>query len=300
MFCFILLCVICILMFTQPFHIIPPSRWPFFASFTLFITVIGLVFSWSGAGYRWFFVGSYPFLISVFLWFRDISIERHVGGFHSLPVQSGLRVGIVLFIASEVIFFFGFFWAYLHFSLRPNIELGSSWPPVGVSPLPFQTLPLLNTVILLSSGATLTWAHFMVTAFDLPPLKIEDPVIKHLSWAPLLPTKILRPNHFIASLVLMLTISLGFVFLILQLLEYSLAPFTIADSSYGSCFFIATGFHGLHVLIGCLFLSVALYRLCSFHFTSQRHLGLDFAIWYWHFVDVVWLLLFLIIYIWGS
>jgi len=287
-------------MYTQPFHILPPSRWPIFVALSLFITVIGLIFSWSGLGLRWFCVGFYPFIISIFFWFRDITSEGHVGGFHTVSVQSGLRVGMCLFIASEVIFFFGFFWAYLHCSLSPNIELGSTWPPAGVSPLPFHTLPLLNTVILLTSGATLTWSHFMVTAFCLPPIKAEDPVIKHLSWAPLLPTKILRPNHFIASLLLIVTVCLGFFFLLLQLLEYSLAPFTIADSSFGSCFFIATGFHGLHVLVGCVFLCVALYRLSSFHFTNQRHLGLEFAIWYWHFVDVIWLLLFLIIYCWGS
>lgn len=185
-----------------------------------------------------------------------------------------------LFIVSEIMFFFGFFWAYLHCSLSPNIELGSMWPPAGISPIPFLHLPLLNTVILLSSGATLTWSHYMLVAFSLPPIRLEPPIIANLRWSPTPNPKILSPNHLLSAWLLFTTIILGVGFIVLQAFEYSLSSFTIADSSFGSCFYLATGFHGLHVFFGILFLSVILFRLSNFHFTSSRHLGLEFAIWY--------------------
>jgi len=174
-----------------------------------------------------------------------------------------------LFIISEIFFFLGFFWAYLHCGLSPNIELGSTWPPLGLSPVPPFSLPLLNTVVLLSSGATVTWAHCSL--------------------------RFSSSYYFLLSLSL--TILLGLFFTCLQAFEYTHSSFRIADSAYGSCFFLATGFHGLHVLLGTLFLSAVLLRGFFSHFTSTRHLGFEFACWYWHFVDVIWVLLFVIIYI---
>ena len=177
-----------------------------------------------------------------------------------------------MFIVSEVFFFFSFFWAYFQSSLNSAIELGGSWPPAGVEPFrPFQ-IPLLNTAILLASGVTVTWAHHSVT----------------------------RGLHSQAVIGLAVTVGLGLYFTGLQALEYYEASFSVADSVYGATFFVATGFHGLHVIIGTTFLLVCLGRAISRHFSRGHHIGLEAAIWYWHFVDVVWLFLFTSIYWWGS
>jgi len=174
-------------------------------------------------------------------------------------VQSGLRLGMCLFIISEVSFFFAFFWAYMHRSLSPAVEIGSLWPPLGISSLDPFTIPLLNTFLLLSSGATVTWSH----------------------------SSLVSASPFTSALALVLTIFLGFSFGFLQGIEYFYCSFTISDGVFGSCFFLATGFHGAHVLLGSLFLAICLFRLLYLHFTPSRHLGFEFAIWYWHFVDVV-------------
>jgi len=174
-------------------------------------------------------------------------------------VQSGLRLGMCLFIISEVFFFFAFFWAYLHRSLSPAVEIGSLWPPLGINSLDPFSIPLLNTFLLLSSGATVTWSHSSL-------------VCGHTSTS---------------ALALFFTIFMGLSFGILQSIEYFYCSFTISDGVFGSCFYLATGFHGAHVLLGSLFLAICLCRLLSLHFTPSRHLGFEFAIWYWHFVDVV-------------
>lgn len=164
----------------------------------------------------------------------------------------GLQWGIILFITSEVLFFFSFFWAFFHSSLSPTVELGRCWPPAGVQSFnPFQ-IPLLNTAVLLASGATVTWSHHAL----------------------------LNSNHTQALQSLGFTIVLGLYFTALQALEYVEASFTIADSAYGSTFFVATGFHGLHVIIGSRFLLVCFYRMYICHFSSKHHLGFEAAAWY--------------------
>jgi len=183
-------------------------------------------------------------------------------------VQVGLRLGFLLFILSEVALFFRLFWAYFHSSLSPAIELGSSWPPCGIVPITPLYLPLVNTFVLLTSSATLTCAHLQLIAWDL--------------------------RSCVLSFTL--TLCLGTYFLILQGIEYFNSTFTLADSVFGSCFFLLTGFHGFHVLLGTIFLIVMFFRLLALHFTSTRHLGFVFSIWYWHFVDVVWLFVYLIVY----
>jgi len=206
------------------------------------------------------------------IWWRDVIREGTFGGHHTKAVQNGLRFGMVLFIVSECLFFFAFFWAFFHSSLSPTIELGCVWPPKGiVTPDPWG-IPLLNTVLLLSSGASVTWAHHAILA----------------------------GNRSQALQSMILTVCFGVIFTAFQAYEYVELPFTISDSVYGSCFFLLTGFHGFHVLVGTLFLIVCTFRILAHHFTRFHHVGFEAAAWYWHFVDVVWLLVFLSVYWWGG
>ena len=205
-------------------------------------------------------------------WWRDIRREATLQGHHREVVERGIRWGMVLFIISEVIFFFSFFWAYFHSRLSPTLELGIVWPPVLIYSFnPFR-VPLLNTTILLTSGLSVTWAHHRLLTGDL--------------------------TRAIQSLIL--TILLGVYFRVVQGYEYIEARFSLADSCYGRCFFVATGFHGLHVLIGTLFLLIRWLRLIKGELSRTHHFGLEAAAWYWHFVDVVWIFLFISIYWWGS
>jgi cytochrome c oxidase subunit 3 len=210
-------------------------------------------------------------LLTSYQWWRDIRREASLQGYHTPAVEWNIRWGIALFIVSEVLFFFSFFWAYFHMRLSPVLELGLKWPPQGVVVFnPFR-IPLLNTTILLRSGLTVTWAHHAI----------------------------LESRFQERVLALALTISLGIYFTAIQLIEYLESPFTFCDSVYGSCFFMATGFHGLHVIIGALFLLTGLLRLTKGHFSRAHHFGFEAAAWYWHFVDVVWIFLFVRIYWWG-
>jgi heme/copper-type cytochrome/quinol oxidase subunit 3 len=208
----------------------------------------------------------------MYFWFGDIIQEGTREGEHTLLVQQGLRFGMILFIVSEIFFFVSFFWAFFHFALSPNIFIYCVWPPIGVTTLDPWSIPCLNTVILLSSGVTLTWAHRLI----------------------------LLNKEVGATHTLLTTIFLGVIFTLLQIFEYTQTTFSINDSAYGSIFFVATGFHGLHVLVGTIFLAVCYIRLRKGHFTPTRHLGFECAAWYWHFVDVVWLFLFTTIYWWGA
>jgi len=198
-------------------------------------------------------------LIILLAWFTSICREALLLGSHSLAVQSGLRLGFILFIISEVALFFCLFWAYFHSSLSPAIELGSVWPSTGISPLAPFSLPLLNTFLLLTSSATLTCAHLFILEWDT----------------------------YSCFLSFSLTLLLGAQFLWFQALEFFSSSFTIADSVFGSAFYFLTGLHGLHVFLGLFFLIFNYFRFLAFHFTKSRHLGLVFSIWYWHFVDVV-------------
>lgn len=258
----------------HPFHLVDPSPWPFVGAMSCLVTTIGAAMymhSFSG-GNILLPLGILMILLTMYVWWRDVVREATYQGHHTTIVQKGLRYGMILFILSEVLFFAAFFWAFFHSSLAPSVELGAIWPPKGIQTLDPKEIPLLNTVILLSSGATVTWAHFAIVSGD---------------------------RHG-AILGLTLTILLAVVFTILQGFEYIEAPFTIADGVYGSSFFLATGFHGLHVLIGTIFLTVCLIRLIKYHFSKHHHFGFEAAAWYFHFVDVVWLFLFVSIYWWGS
>lgn len=181
-------------------------------------------------------------------------------------------MGVALFIVSEILFFLAIFWAFFHSALSPTVELGAQWPPMGIEAInPFE-LPLLNTVILLSSGVTVTYAHH----------------------------SLIQGNRSGALYGLVATVILAIVFTLLQGIEYTVSSFTISDGAFGSCFYFGTGFHGLHVMIGTAFIAVGLWRVLAYHSTDNHHLGLESSILYWHFVDVVWLFLFISIYYWGS
>ena len=215
------------------------------------------------------------FNIIIFCWFRDIVREGTFEGKHGIFVTNGLKLGMVLFIISEIMFFFSFFWAFFHLSLAPSIQLGSIWPPYGIQVFNYKDIPLLNTLILLLSGLSVTWSH-----------------------KESLNNKIKNKKNIFISLIL--TIILALIFTCLQILEYIEASFTIFDGGYGSIFFLATGFHGFHVLVGTIFLFFCLIRFLKFHFSRKHHLAFEFAIWYWHFVDVVWLILYLFVYWWSA
>lgn len=256
----------------HPFHLVDYSPWPLTASIGAITTVAGIVKWFHQYDTSLFFLGNIITILTVYQWWRDVSREGTFQGLHTNAVTTGLRWGIILFILSEVLFFVSFFWAFFHSSLSPSIELGTIWPPIGITPFnPFQ-IPLLNTVILLTSGITVTWAHH----------------------------SLMEGNHSQTTQGLFFTVILGVYFTILQAYEYMEAPFTIADSVYGSTFFIATGFHGIHVLIGTTFLLICLIRHLSNHFSKNHHFGFEAAAWYWHFVDIVWLFLYVSIYWWGG
>ena len=255
-----------------PFHLVEFSPWPIIASIAVLIIPLGLLTALKFKTNIFLLIATALLSLISYLWWRDTVRESTYQGWHTSYVVSGLKTGILLFIISEVCFFAAFFWAFFHRSLRPNIEVGSVWPPVGITVLnPFQ-VPLLNTSVLLLSGVAVTWAHHSL--------------IEGHSWR--------------AISGLFLTCTLGCYFLILQYSEYIEAPFSISDGIYGRTFYVATGFHGLHVIVGTLFLIVCLGRIYIHHFSKNHHTGFVAAAWYWHFVDVVWLFLYVRIYWWGS
>nr|AVW86075.1 cytochrome c oxidase subunit 3 [Branchipolynoe sp. YZ-2018] len=259
-------------MIRQPFHLVEYSPWPLTAAIGALLMTSGTAMWFHGHGMFCMFIGPIIILLTMLQWWRDVIREGAYLGFHTSLVTKGLRWGMMLFITSEILFFFAFFWAFFQSSLAPTPELGCSWPPTGVYPLNPFAIPLLNTAVLLASGVTVTWAHHAL----------------------------IEANRKEAIQALTTTVMLGTYFTFLQGMEYFEAPFTIADSVYGSTFFVATGFHGLHVFIGSMFLLVCLIRTSLHQFSSGHHFGFEAAAWYWHFVDVVWIFLYLSIYWWGS
>ena len=208
----------------------------------------------------------------MYTWWRDIVREATFEEQHTFSVQRGMRLGMILFIVSEIMFFFAFFWAFFHSSFSPAFNIGGTWPPVAITVIPTFGIPLTNTFLLLSSGATVTWSHHAIL--------------------------VRAKKQALFSLIL--TLVLASLFTTLQVVEYLDSPFTISDSVFGSCFFMTTGFHGFHVFIGTIFIFVSFLRIVFNHFTSTHHFGFEAAAWYWHFVDVVWLFLFVVVYWWGG
>ncbi|TNE41233.1 MAG: cytochrome c oxidase subunit 3 [Alphaproteobacteria bacterium] len=277
------------------YHLVDPSPWPLIGSISAFVLAIGAI-TWMRtddggflgmSGYWLFVIGMLGVLYTMFEWWRDVIKEAERGDCTPV-VQIGQRYGMVLFIASEVMFFVAWFWAYFNVSLFPGTTeaaggiltgqvgradmIGGSWPPVGVQTFDPWHLPFINTVILLTSGATVTWAHHALQHGDRRGTRNG----------------------------LILTILLGLTFTCIQAYEYSHAAFQYAGNVYGATFFMATGFHGFHVIVGTIFLIVCLFRVLVGQMTPKQHFGFEAAAWYWHFVDVVWLFLFAVIYVIGQ
>ena len=260
----------------QPYHLVDPSPWPIIGAAGGGLTLSGIVVVAHYGNWSLLILGLLVTLGVMFFWWRDVLKESGTPGMHSAVVRLGLRYGMFMFIASEVMFFVGFFWAYFHYALFPQNVLGAEhpmWPPQGIHTFDPWGLPFLNTMILLLSGTTVTWAHHGLLHNDRKAL-IQG---------------------------LLATVLLGMLFTTFQAWEYSMAPFKFwGGGIYPSTFFLATGFHGFHVIIGTCFLLVCLIRALKGGFTAERHFGFEAAAWYWHFVDVVWLFLFVCIYWWGA
>lgn len=297
------------------YHLVNPSPWPLIGATSAFIMALGAIDGMNdlfGTGWIMMLVGFAGVLYTMLGWWRDVIREAEVEGHHTPVVQLHMRYGMMLFIASEVMFFVAWFWAYFGVALWPgsggevvtllngqallgevpnmdaalgmvdaelqtgqiarSVFTDAHWPPAGVEVLDPWHYPLLNTIILLTSGTTVTWAHHAL----------------------------LEGNRREVIQGLWLTVILGLIFTSVQAYEYSAAPFSFAGNIYGATFFMATGFHGFHVIIGTIFLAVCLMRAYAGHFKPDHHFGFEAAAWYWHFVDVVWLFLFASIYVFGS
>jgi len=263
----------------QPWHLVKPSVWPILGALAAGLMMGGAVLFMHkikigtvDLGVGWPLIGLAGVLTIMFVWWRDVIRESTVERAHSAVVKIGLRYGMALFIASEVMFFSAFFWAYYSAALFPPEVLGGIWPPANIKTFDPFDMPFIMTLILLLSGTTVTWAHHAVVEGD------QKNLVKALAC----------------------TVALGFSFTCCQAYEYHHAAFSLKSGMFGSTFFMATGFHGLHVIIGTIFLAVCLWRATKGHFTPTSHFGLEAAAWYWHFVDVVWLFLFVSIYWYGS
>jgi len=261
------------------YHLVDPSPWPLIGSISAFFLALGAIGYMHGMSALWMIPGFIGILYTMAAWWGDVIKEGRRGD-HTRVVQLHMRYGMILFIASEVMFFVAWFWAFFDASLSPGDSIqfqrleftGGHWPPQGTEVFDPWHLPLLNTLILLTSGTTLTWAHHALLEND------RKGLVNGLA----------------------LTVVLGIIFTCVQAYEYAHAAFSFGGSIYGATFFMATGFHGFHVIVGTIFLIVCLIRSMRGEFTPQAHFGFEAAAWYWHFVDVVWLFLFFAIYIWGG
>ena len=273
----------------HPYHLVRPNIWPLMSSLAggLFATMMVLYFP----GYRealnaslnsgepfsapfpWGpLLGVFSIMVCMFFWWKDVIYESVIEKAHTKIAEIGFRFGMALFIASEVMFFVAFFWAFFNSALYPTEAIGFQWPPANIHTIPAFGLPFLMTMILLLSGCTVTWAHHAI----------------------------IKGNNKDAITALGLSVGLGFIFLCFQVYEYAHAHFGFTDGIFPSTFFMATGFHGFHVFVGTVFLGVCWWRATKGHFTPEKHFGFEAAAWYWHFVDVVWLFLFIAVYWWGA
>ena len=252
----------------HPYHLVDPSPWPLASSMAVLVLAVGAILFMHNIDYWVFILGLALISGCFFGWWKDVLSESNTKGVHTKPVQNGLKIGMVLFIVSEVMLFAAFFGSYFYVSLNiPGFE-NFQWPPKGIVTFDPMQLPYLNTLILLLSGTTVTWAHH----------------------------ELLQGNFTKVTKALLITVLLGLAFSCVQIFEYMHAAFAFKDGVYPSNFYMATGFHGAHVLIGTIFLFVCMLRNMRREFQINHHVGFESAAWYWHFVDVVWLFLFVAIY----
>lgn len=276
----------------HPFHIVNKSSYPFWSALSIFFFVFGIVQYMHGYNTKFILliIGVYMLILNMYYWWNTVIHEGLFEKAHTNEVIKGLSIGIILFIVSEIMFFSGFFWAFFHSSLSPTIWIGCIWPPKGIVVFNALGIPLLNTFLLLVSGSAITLAHY-----------------KFIYHGQLLMYKLGKKDNYSSCNQkeeiynpFFCTLILAVLFTLFQGYEYKIAPFSISDGIYGSTFYMLTGFHGFHVLIGTIFLFICLIRYHYNHFNLKDHLGLQGAIWYWHFVDGIWILLYLSIYVWGN
>nr|YP_010939196.1 cytochrome c oxidase subunit III [Pseudoligosita yasumatsui]WLF85670.1 cytochrome c oxidase subunit 3 [Pseudoligosita yasumatsui] len=255
----------------QPFHLVTFSPWPLLLSFSILMMMFSMINIFYYFEFKLMLFSLMCMLICMYQWWRDVVRESTYQGFHTDKVLLGIKFGMILFIISELFFFFSIFWGYFHMFLSPSIEIGCIWPPKNILGFNYLMIPLLNTIILLSSGVSVTLCHY----------------------------SLIISNKKMSLVSMLITVMLGLIFTLFQYLEYKESTFSISDSVYGSLFFMSTGFHGLHVLIGSIFLLLNFFRIMLNNYSSIHHFGFEAAVWYWHFVDLVWLFLYLLIYYWS-
>nr|WRQ18178.1 cytochrome c oxidase subunit 3 [Igerna tenuicaula] len=256
----------------HPFHLVDNSPWPITGSLGLMTVTSGMILWLHKMNQTLMLIGISIILMTMYQWWRDITRESTFQGMHTIKVSLSMKIGMIMFIASEIMFFLSFFWAFLHSSLSPNVEIGMLWPPKNIKVFNPMNIPMLNTMILLSSGMSMTWAH----------------------------NAMLNKNYSQLIQSMVITITLGIYFSTLQFYEYLMSSFSLSDSIYGSTFFMSTGFHGIHVMIGTVFIIVSTMRVMCLHMSKTHHIGFEASAWYWHFVDVIWLFLYMLVYWWGS
>lgn len=255
------------------YHFVTPRPWPILRSFqvqSLIVRSIALIAK--KCNKAWILLNLSIITLISASWWKNTVKEANKEGLHTKKIVNGIKIGILLFITSEVLFFTSFFWSYFHRGSRPNVEIGQRWPPKWVESFNPMNVPLLNTLILVRSGFSVTMAHHLILEKKLKKAKI----------------------------IMLTTCLLGLYFTLLQKIEYEQAEFSITDSSYGTIFFMATGFHGIHVIIGTSFLIVNYIIIKKILIRSSHHIGFELSAWYWHFVDIVWLILYLSVYWWGK
>nr|ALO64513.1 cytochrome c oxidase subunit III [Andrena cineraria] len=255
----------------HPFHMVTMSPWPMLTSINIMNTLMGMITMMYSKTTSLMFMGMITLIMCLIQWWRDVIRESTFQGLHTFTVTKLIKMSMILFIISELMFFVAFFWTYFHSSIAPSIEIGMTWPPSSIKQINPYNIPLLNSIILVSSGITITWTHYSLLTENMKETKLS----------------------------FTLTIMLGIYFTLMQIIEYLETTFCFNDSVYGSIFFMTTGFHGSHVNIGLIFLMTCFMRLSMNHLSKMHHLHFETASWYWHFVDIIWLFLYITIYWWN-